>query len=665
MPKKFETSAGVINLPDDWTPEQVDEHMKNEGVTKYRPFVEPTNKVITKNAASSLAKGIEFARPIVVPAAAVGAGIIGTGIGGPALGAASATGTGVIIDQALQMAQGSDRPTSFLEKGLKLDPNSFSGRAASTAEMLATNEIGGAIIKPLYKYGKAALAAKMGLTPEVFDTAVQDYATKLGATFSQYKGNRKVAQFIEDVFAPGTKEKSLEASSVAGADIGSPKAAGLAGRTKEFIRDPNKPAAALSEALNESFFLSMAKSNERAAIARDIAKQNPQVIIHQLPGGKVAAETIEGPIDTFGARSIAENYIKDRPDPTILPDKEKALYSTAKQLLLKTTTANGQPKPMSFSEAWRFKQDADSLGTLKGKKEAGTHVKSVFDDFADALNQDIESSIPKWKTQPNEAIAAWKQAKQIVGQRKEAFDAGELSNLLNNEYSLETINNLIDNPRTLKKALIAGNLELPGIGKISSTNVKRDLQGFKLQTILDNAKEINPNNPTGPVRFNAGKLLQQWRDPKIQESLRTLYSAENRADIDHFLTALSNVSQKPTTSGKIATWIRVGGAGLTLGGGLATAGLEIMGKPGGIYSAGVMGVTLGLHTLGKVLTNKKSARYFTDLMEGRALGVSDAFASRMIFGALQGSMAELQMGDGSIVPGKIVKGGRFEPLQTP
>lgn len=128
-----------------------------------------------------LDKTIEFVRPLVSDAVGLGAGMLsGPGTAGLAsvpIGIAAKTG----VDALLQHLE-SKPPTSLLQKGMELDPNSISGTLANSAEMQGTNWGLGKILGGL---GKVVRDVDI---PQGLKNLGSDFMTQSVANWRKYVG---------------------------------------------------------------------------------------------------------------------------------------------------------------------------------------------------------------------------------------------------------------------------------------------------------------------------------------------------------------------------------------------------------------------------------------------------------------------------------------------
>lgn len=618
---------------------------------------------------------LDFLRPMVsagvgalgataaLPTAAVsmGAGPVAAGVGAYAL-----------TDRMMQKAiTGGD--TS------KETPSPIFGQRGSlgSLEEGITNEIGGAVTRGLFRGAKELINKGSVVGP----------LAKLDATFSMYYqkafGDKSsVSKWIEDIFASGSKAKAIENSASRAMEAAGAKnfnaqdsAAGirkdLVGITRDFFNE----------------------SEVRAITAKAIAKK--EVAIHHIPNPvqpqasgllgpngqplPTAISTIpmaiEGPINTPNARAAAQSYLTEREQDItrgLTPSpNQRELMNTAQDIISKTTIKDEKGKvigniPLSFDDAWKLKRASDVF-TISPSKGADIvtpgDTSGYFKDISKSLNHDIEASISNWKSDPNGiALNAWKNAKATVQQRLDLLNLKgdkSLSALINGKQTaLPALESLIKDPEQLQRALNAGEVTFPGGQVIKSNNLRADLQGYRISSLMQ--ENYQPDAIiANRGRINMDSLMStksgQWNDPAMLTSDKKLFGAQARSDIDMFFKGVAQTQMKQQTSivGNPKLWAIHGIVNLTAG----LIGGFTHGIPGGLTA--ISAVRLSAGALGKLLTGKNTARLMVAMANGEALGMSEQAASRLITGAIQGSLVTLIDSKGKEVSGSIDKEGKF------
>lgn len=637
MPQReYEVEGKIYQFPEEMHPAEAVRILKSKGIIK-----KSVGEATRANVPVEKSATMEFLRPLMM-GLATGAG---TRLGGPKLGTAAGAGAGVLLDQGAQIMQG-DQP-SLLESG----------------KMLAIQEAAPFIVNPIVKFGRGIIAAKAGIAPESIDQALYDQLGAFKATAAQYTKN-PVFKFIEDVFAAGTKKERIQEQGRLTRTAGEDFTANLSGRPLSLR--PHAFGNALQEDIKQNFNKSINESNFNAQIAEGIANANIKPIATASGVKQVA-----GPID-LSLATVAElkRELEVLSAPNVTP-KQAEFARHIKDLIAEIEVRDPAGNvvghtPVSFRRAWDFKQAADIYGYER--KELGAEVTQAK-NISRGLNDDIGGSIPKWSNNADDALQAWENSKAIVAQREQLFGTRDASNVASIRNSKNTIIKKLDDglkdPNQARRIILAGEITLP-TGKVLTSNARNDYQGYAFgRTLQDGWKSTSTVDPMEGY-FVPQKLFDSWRDTAKQESFDIIFGkSARRIEASNLLEAIARVSERQNAAGKIAADIRIGGAGVTLGAGLLTKGIEFMGTGSGRYTGVVIGASIGLNAIGRVLTNPNAARYLTNIIEGRPLGVSQKFALRMIMNTLQGTEMVLDMKDGTKVPGKIVKGGRFEPTQMP
>ncbi len=203
--------------------------------------------------------------------------------------------------------------------------------------------------------------------------------------------------------------------------------------------------------------------------------------------------------------------------------------------------------------------------------------------------------------------------------------------------SFSKIDSVIRDPKKLQDVLAAA--QSNGVG----TNLRESLRGYQFQKIFNAAAD---NNLEGtPTRINPQVLSKMWSDPSMQDSLKTLYNAKQRADITQFFKNIEYTQDKINTNPIAKKLIFMhGGVGLATG--LLTGNI-----PAGATMSAVS--LLGAEGLGRLLTNPKTARLMVALAGDEALGVSDRYAAKVISDVLQGMTIGMVNQDGSVTPSVV------------
>lgn len=589
-------------------------------------------------------------------AVASGAGGLLGAPGGPAGVAIGAGSAAAATDAGLRSTM-TQKPPSTLGPMLGMTPGSPADALQDTAETLGTNELTGRI-------GNKVLSGLNGLIKEWGTKgSVAGPLADLDATYSQYKertfGSNPVSKWVEDIFAAGSKAKALENSGQLNLAAGTDLAKKMTGRTNVSLDWLSRNTQLNAE---NQFKASLTHSNALADNVANLAKAN--IMINPLPDGGI--EAIPGPINLGNSIQAAQNFLDNR--KAVLGDLSKAsgqdvpLIASAQQLIAKAQPIfdpqTGQlirSKPIGFKEAWDLKKGFDELAYGGGATDVSFSA-STFRNLGKAVNEDIENSLPHWANDPGKtALRDFLNAKATVAQRHNVFDNDGLRQLLDTENStVPEISKITSDPQKLQRALNASELKMPG-GVISSSNMKRDLQGHKFVEMLSSAWNSDPIDPTKGT-FDARKLSDSWNSYS-DESKKMLFSASNRADIDQFVKNLAMTQQKQVGVGMNSKMMMAGRASVILGAGLISGGNLSH------YAEGIGGMELGGAALAKLLTNPKAARLMVAVSSGAPLNMSQQAASKIITGALTGYTVNVLLPNGQKSKATVdPKTGELDPM---
>ncbi len=674
MAKSFVDTTGTTHEFPDETPDDVVERVKSQVnlKTPQDPNVTRTERVNGPETKSLKYRILEHGvRPIATGLATAGGTIAGAETGPLALPIGLALGGAV--DQAIRNAEGSEAVPSKVATSFGAAPGGVTERLTDTGLNLLGNEVGGKVseaigsrVKPAYNY----------LTQKAVDlfrgpaATAPDLMESLGATASQRSGSGFM-KLLEDVFAGKSKRAASENSAALSKDLLSHVADNEANATTPgLFKNPTQAAQAVETGLGNEVKQLKGESNFHGDVARTIAKSNPQQIVTGYtpmlgangqpmigPGGQViqtpVISTIEGPVDSKPLVDWALQY--EHVDPLVLPDKEKKVVQVARDILAKSTIKdqNGNiigAKPISFAEAWNYKQATGELGAAKTAL-GNNKIAGDFQSLTNQINQAIETSIPNWKNNPNDALQAFRTSKALVQQRHDVYNVGDaVTRLVNNEGKEEPIaltENLLKNPNALQRVIVQNQ----GRG-VNTRNLLagQDIQQMALNSIDQSTGQLNGNT-----------LLNNLRNPDLIESRKILYSKATQDNLENIFQAVAKVSDKPSGPGEIAAKLRIGGAAINLGASLLTGSLYWGGS--GLKSGIIVGGSLGLSALAKLATKPKAAEFVVKMISGEPLGVSEQLAARTMFQALKGETMQLLTKDGQTLQGRINGDGQIEEVK--
>lgn len=655
-------------------------------------------------------KVIEGVRPVADAVAGGVSGLAATPTGPLGMGAAGLGGA-MLIDQALQAAE-DRKPVSALTGSTGM---------ANTVETVGMNEIGG-------KIGDRIIGGLGNVLKELnVPGSVVGSISKLNPTFSQMYRNTfgegygsDISKWVEDIFASGSKARALENSGKASMFEGTALAGRLASKRPNVVSNPDWMAPSIRTNYENNFYQSVMASNKEAATAKLVGKANPELIplpaeppqnnpivkkvIDNLGGGDFTQMTpqaqqsiismakqlgytpvipkpisIEGRINIFNnTRKAAQDFLDEKmklfPDIAKAPQEDQALMQAAQSLIrisepiVDPNTGVATQMPVSFKDAWQFKQTTDRFGYKNSDDpNALSYTGSTFQKLSKAINQDIDESIPLWKNNPNGvATKAWQNAKTIVAQRNSLFAEDGLAQLLKETNStVPDVDAILNDPVKLQRAIDAGVLKMSS-GQVASTNVRGNLQGYKIDQMLNNAWKGDSIDSTKGV-IQPEILINDWTSFGRGESKKILFNnAQTRQDIDQLFKQIAISQQKQTFGG-------LGGRNMWVVRGGIMLAPALMGDLTGLseYGAGITGVMLTGNAIANIMTkgsymgvgSPSIPRAMIAAISGAPMNRSMQTISRGIVGALQGTGAVITINtrDGKKIDGTISKDGQFVP----
>lgn len=223
-------------------------------------------------------------------------------------------------------------------------------------------------------------------------------------------------------------------------------------------------------------------------------------------------------------------------------------------------------------------------------------------------------------------------------------------------YAKSVSDVLLDDPEKLQRFFNTGEIQI-GKTKITSASPRKEAAGYQFGRMLNEAYDAATD------RLDMQKLQNIWNDYKVSDMGRKVYSANNRADYDQLFKTLSYITPEMTPGASKYLAIRLGLGAATLGSGLVT-GMITGSAPAGMLGAGaIVGGSIGLHQLGKMMTNPDTARLMIAAAKGGPLNMSTATAGRIIGRALRGELITMdyknEQGQPIQIKGKIDSMGKF------
>lgn len=529
----------------------------------------------------------------------------------------------------------------------------------------AENFLGGKLIgKGMSALGGIFSAAKDLISPESTLTdaqkglmALDPRASQIGPTPSSHP----IMKAIEELFNPSGAKAALDKSSELALAQAEERAQKLTG-TSIKLYQPEAQATKIVGGLKNQFDATVQQSNARGAATKLIA------------GANVDANGVKGPISSDATVSAIKSLLQDMKSSTVGSDPDSKAIKYLNNMLearqtLDPTTKMVVNKPLDFATAWKDKQVMDGIGHNYAPPEIN-YNDTRFQKVSQAINKDIDTSLPQWQNNGTKAQQLWGEAKQIVNDRHNTFDP-ILSKVRVDALTspVDGINNIIDNPKLLAKAKLAGNITIPDASNPQgatylTNNTNKDLQGYQLMRMTNAATKSDPANPSAKI-IDPVKLFSQLDDPNAQESLKSLFGSTNLSNVRQFYKNIAQVAQKTDTGGSRYMGVRAAATGIELGTGLAGALLAGTSLPEkAVIGAGMTsGAVVGFHGLAKLLTSPTTARLMLAAGNGSALGMSQKFAAQLIASQLKGQVVNFTDSDGNMTPMKVNSQGKLEEVK--
>lgn len=223
-------------------------------------------------------------------------------------------------------------------------------------------------------------------------------------------------------------------------------------------------------------------------------------------------------------------------------------------------------------------------------------------------------------------------------------------------YATSVADEIVNNKEKLSRFFETGRITIGGKTITSSSPVK-DTAGYQFARMLNEAYD-----PSSKL-LNINRLKNTWNEYKVSDMGRMVYNQQTRANYDQLFEILGHITPEQNVRGASRyLTLRLGTGVAALGGGLVS-GLLGGNVPGIGTAAMVVGGSIALNQLGKLMTDKNVARMLIAAAKGGPLGVPTAVASRALARALIGQTVtmELQNADGTTtaVNGKVNRDGKF------
>jgi hypothetical protein len=319
--------------------------------------------------------------------------------------------------------------------------------------------------------------------------------------------------------------------------------------------------------------------------------------IDNLPAIYKLAPTTSQALEAYGNKILSSSakFLEDFGVPTAKADAlNRAGGKGFAEALAYTNQLNGRTAAVNKSPALLFDKIRSGLigGLSADIPELGTAARTVAEG---------EGIVPKLHSVSEEALNSL-----------ETKGVGNLSKL----------DDVIADRDKLAKVLKVGTLT-----NSPYLNVKQDLGAYKFMDMVNKAWEASPKGQGG--RLNPELLSTMWNDPKLAENFKTLYGKEGMDRISSFFKDVAYTQ----TSGQPNKYINV----LSKGSFLFNTGLLAHSVMSGDFAGMIpMGVQVGAHAVGKLLTNETTGRVLAEMAHGTLTSTNNAWASRMIIAGLKG-----------------------------
>lgn len=631
---------------------------------------------------------------------------IATGLGATALKksapAASLIGSGTmaIVNELISRYAGEKRPSPIT--GLKPSGNPIIDSPINILEDTLLNEGLGAIIGAPFKVGGRLInvAKEANLGPRVIKnirdkafslfgsssgkgSVVKDSITKLDPTYSQYEDSLPGTGFIEDVFAPGTKREAVERSGSLGIKEGQEIARKLTGLTGDI--NPADIANNFQLKAKANLTNSLNISNQRSEGIKLIAEGN---ILSKVVPGKPTASSIIGPngkpIMMAGTPTTVNIAGPVPPTNTVTrltalrdnitqsldkPDPNNKLINSINNILDRLITVDATGKqiidPVAFKTMWETKKDIGRKA-FENVDNLPDFMRKGYREIYYALDQDIDDAMLQWKNGGQQAKQLWDEMKSGLTSTYESFypiieKGKKLRDVLHETLDPSPImDDILSSPKKVQRALDSGNIQY-GTTKVASDNMRKDLQGYAFfKTFKDSFKPLDPDEVAKGIT-NESKLEANWNIFINSEQGRKLFNQSNRADISQFIKDIKNIGPSGSSGFNRYMTLNLGRASVRLGAGVLAPIIGSQAGYLGTASAGaIVGATIGLHGLARLLTNPESARLIIAMQRGGPLDMSANLAGRYIVNALRNQPITIETQNGQQVAGRINSQGQFE-----
>jgi len=598
----------------------------------------------------SMVSAKDTALDTVIPMAGTGAAIAASPIVTPVGGAAASIGLMSAL-HGLYSDAGLAKRRSTLADVLGTDKGGVGEKVANSVQIEGLNRALSGITGKVSKYFQNK---DVPLNPEL---------EKLKPTFSQIQGKPDgLAARVENIWGVGNKKKALEESAAAIRGESQkifPTAEGASGRIqnagKAVVNSLNRKftggkdiveALGIGNATPDFHFPAQLTGSRPTGLMDSFGKPAMQ----EIYSDPVVVKGIKAPVYLKNTIEAAKNFLNEQNTLLsrkgyVVSDDEKKLVDAAETILGNT---NGGRLPTTFRNAVDILHGVDGTGGANSLAQKGvgevSRIKDVYSKFANALDSDIEGSVGKWQKGGDQALDAYRNAKDAMLQKAALLKGKPLVELIKDGNPVKAIDMALSDPKETQRLLNAGNLN-----SIPSTNMRQDLGSYKFAQIMKNADN-------GKGGFDPGRLTAEWNNPDFAKTKDLIYSKTTQKEIGTFLENAARVSD-PGASGKYQQ-IRLTMHGIGIGTGLVGSLLSGSGMhafaPGAIFAS----AEIPMYMVGKMLANPQKALVLNRLISGAPLDTSMEKAGRLLMSGLTGTI-KLIDNQGNAVE-KEIKGGEIK-----
>lgn len=359
--------------------------------------------------------------------------------------------------------------------------------------------------------------------------------------------------------------------------------------------------------------------------------------------------------DTFG-RSGKEAAIKNSADIGFgLGKSDAASLAQRPQSIIESPELHAQfLQKEAIANQDKLKGAFNQFGTQQ--KFYGPQYKDVttgYDSFGNPITSKLNFNKNFDATKYAEAT---RNAHAVATLHDSLFDEKGLKGLVDdsNNTAVPFIDQILKDPQKLDRAIKSSSLPIPGTKNVTSPQLKNDLQAYYLNKTIDGASTRDPLS--GKIKsIDPQSIIDQFADPSMTESVKSLYTSQQRSDITQLFKNLAMTQQKMNAGFSTASKVFWAADALSIAPALFEGGFKAA-----AYPLGIAGMRVGGAGIAKLMTNPTIARSLVAASSGMPLRMSQQAIAKEIGKALNGVTIDLIGRDGKRIPGQI-KDGDFVP----